>query len=86
MQQSQTEQCTFSNDGVEAVDVLDERSLLLEEVNFKWLMAGLGWWVDMAQFTRDPLYAARYLTLAKSAESAALRKCAAALEWRSRPH
>jgi hypothetical protein len=23
--------------------MFDERRLLLEEVNFKWLMAGLGW-------------------------------------------
>lgn len=57
----------------------DERGLLLEEVNFKWLMSGHGWWVDMAQFHRDPAYATRYLRLASESESLPLRQCAALL-------
>lgn len=64
----------------EAVGVVDERGLLLEEVNFKWLMAGMKCWVDMSLFRSDPSYAARYLKLAEESESLALRKCAAALE------
>lgn len=62
--------------------IVDERGLLLEEVNFKWLMAGLGWWVDMSRFRVDRLYATHYLKLASASESAELRKCAALLEPR----
>lgn len=62
---------------------MDERGLLLEEVNFKWLMAGLGWWVDMSRFRLDRSYAAHYLKLAGASESAELRKCAALLEPRT---
>lgn len=65
-----------------AAAIMDERGLLLEEVNFKWLMAGLGWWVDMSRFRIDPLYAAHYLELASASESAELRKCATLLEPR----
>jgi hypothetical protein len=62
--------------------IMDERGLLLEEVNFKWLMAGLGWWVDMSRFRIDRLYAAHFLQLASTSESAELRKCATLLEPR----
>lgn len=61
---------------------MDERGLLLEEVNFKWLMAGLGWWVDMSRFRVDRVYAAHYLKLASESESAELRNCATLLEPR----
>lgn len=61
------------------VDVSDERSQMLEEVNFKWLMAGMGWWVDMSRFRSDPVYASHYLNLARASESMELRKCAAQL-------
>lgn len=60
--------------------VLDERVLMLEEVNFKWLMAGMGWWVDMPRFRSDPVYAGHYLNLAKRSESKELKKCAAQLQ------
>lgn len=65
---------------VNEIAEVDARELLLEEVNFKWLMAGIGWWVDMSLFRIDPAYAARYLKLAEASESIELRKCAAALE------
>ena len=75
--QSQTERPTQ----VKAeVDVVDERCQILEEVNFKWLMAGMKCWVDMPRFRSDPLYAARFLKLALESDSLALRRCAAALE------
>lgn len=58
----------------------DERVLMLEEVNFKWLLAGMGLWIDMARFHNDPSYAARFLALAEASDSLALHKCAAALQ------
>lgn len=62
------------------VDAVDERVLMLEEVNFKWLMAGMGWWVDMSRFRSDPVYAGHYLNLAKASESMELRNCATQLQ------
>ncbi len=58
----------------------DERVLLLEEVNFKWLLAGLGWWVDMSRFHSDASYANRFLELARTSDCNALRECAASLQ------
>jgi hypothetical protein len=58
----------------------DERVLLLEEVDFKWLLAGMGLWIDMSRFHNDPDYAARLLAIAEASESVALRKCAALLQ------
>lgn len=58
----------------------DERVLLLEEVNFKWLLAGMGLWIDMARFHNDPAYAAHFLALAEASASLALRNCAASLQ------
>lgn len=62
--------------------MMDERGLLLEEVNFKWLMAGLGWWVDMSLFHSDSSYATHYLKLAEASESLELRKSATLLKMR----
>lgn len=58
----------------------DERGLLLEEVNFKWLLAGMGLWIDMGRVHSDPSYAARFLALAETSDSPQLRKCAASLQ------
>lgn len=58
----------------------DERLVLLAEVDFKWLMAGQGWWVDTTRFHRDPAYATRFLRLAMASPSFALRECAALLQ------
>ncbi len=58
----------------------DERVLLLEEVNFKWLLAGMGLWIDMSRFHNDPGYAAHFLAQAEASDSNALRKCAASLQ------
>ena len=57
----------------------DESVSLLTEVDFKWLMAGHGWWMDTTRFHRDPTYAAGLLGLAMASESFALRECAATL-------
>ena len=61
----------------------DERVLMLEEVNFKWLLAGMGLWIDMARFHNDPVYATRFLALAEASDSPALRKCAASLQGKT---
>ena len=58
----------------------DEEILLLEEVDFKWLMAGQGWWIDTTRLHSDPSYAARFLRLAKGSPSLALRQCATLLQ------
>jgi hypothetical protein len=58
----------------------DERVVLLEEVNFKWLLAGLGWWIDMSRFHRDIPYAKHFFELAEASNSSALRDCAASLQ------
>lgn len=63
----------------------DARDSMLTEVEFKWLMAGHGWWIDMARFHRDPAYAADLLRLAMASESASLRDCAAALQAQAAP-
>lgn len=72
---------TDSNAGVKPdVDAIDKRVLMLEEVNFKWLMAGMGWWVDMSRFRSDPVYACHYLNLAKASDSMELKNCATQLQ------
>jgi hypothetical protein len=53
---------------------------MLDEVNFKWLLAGLGWWIDMSRFHCDHSYATRFLELAEASDSPALRDCAASLQ------
>jgi hypothetical protein len=61
----------------------DGRVQLLEEVNFKWLLAGMGWWIDMARFHNDLPYARHFLALAEASDSPALRDCAASLKSRN---
>ena len=74
--QVQTEQVKLID---EAVRRVDERISLLAEVDFKWLMAGQGWWIDTNRFHGDPVYAASLLRLAMASPSFALRDCAASL-------
>lgn len=56
----------------------DDGIVLLEEVDFKWLMAGQGWWVDTERLHTDRSYAADLLKLANTIASPALHDCA---EW-----
>ena len=58
----------------------DARISLLTDVDFKWLMAGQGWWIDTARMHNDACYAAGLLRLALESPSFALRECAAALQ------
>jgi hypothetical protein len=60
-------------------EVPDERQRLLKEVDFKWLMAGQGWWIDTDRLHNDPSYAAHLLDLVEVTKSAALKDCAALL-------
>ena len=58
----------------------DARISLLTDVDFKWLMAGQGWWIDTTRLHCDASYAAGLLRLALASPSFALRECAAALQ------
>lgn len=58
----------------------DARVSLLTDVDFKWLMAGQGWWIDTTRLHCDASYAAGLLRLALASPSFALRECAAALQ------
>lgn len=58
---------------------VDERVVLLDEVHFKWLLAGRGLWLDMPRFRTDPAYAAHFLALAEASGSRELRDCADSL-------
>ncbi len=53
---------------------------LLLEVDFKWLMAGQGCWVDPDRLRNDPLYAAHCLGTALCSPCEALRGCARFLQ------
>ena len=58
----------------------DECACLLARVDFKWLMAGQGWWIDPHRFQCDPSYAAAVLRFALASQSLALRACAASIQ------
>ena len=53
---------------------------LLLEVDFKWLMAGQGCWIDPERLRADPLYARNCLRTASHSPCAALRACARFLQ------
>jgi len=46
----------------------------LDLVDFKWLMAGLGWWVDLSRLQRDMTYAGECLKRGLSSGSELLRQ------------
>jgi hypothetical protein len=64
----------------EATPRFDAHVSILAEVDFKWLMAGQGWWIDSARLHRDPSYATRFLRLAMASPCTPLRDCAASLQ------
>lgn len=53
---------------------------LLLEVDFKWLMAGQGCWVDPDRLHADPGYASDCLKAAVGSPCEALRRCARFLQ------
>lgn len=54
--------------------------MLLTEIDFKWLMAGEGWWIDANRFHFDADYAAGILRSALASPCDVLRACAAVLQ------
>lgn len=58
----------------------DPRATLLTEIDFKWLMAGQGRWIDTTRFHDDPSYAAGLIRWALASQSFALRECATLLQ------
>jgi hypothetical protein len=63
-----------------AEPMADERAVLLEEVDFKWLMAGQGWWIDTTRLHTDADYARQMFDLVDATPSATLKDCAALLQ------
>lgn len=49
---------------------------VLLEVDFKWLMAGIGYWIDVGRLWIDPVYANNCLQCALKSECGPLRRCA----------
>ena len=74
-----SDQSSTSESGAASAEA---RTDLLTEIDFKWLMAGAGWWVDMVRFQQDPAYAAQFLRSALASPCGALRDCAALLQAR----
>ena len=64
----------------EAEDYSDACACLLAKVDFKWLMSGQGWRVDLHRFQSDPSYAAGLLRFALASPSFALRESAASIQ------
>jgi len=58
----------------------DSRVSLLAEVDFKWLMAGQGWWIDPTRFHCDPSYAAGLIRFALASQLLALRASAMSMQ------
>ena len=57
-----------------------QRSDMLIEVDFKWLMAGIGCWIDPERLRVDPAYAHAKLQRALTSDCEPLRRCAAGLK------
>ena len=67
--------------GEVADDVNFEKcAFMLTRVDFKWLMAGQGWWIDPHRLEYDSLYAEEVLSIALASPSLVLRACAASLQ------
>ncbi|NML18056.1 hypothetical protein [Azohydromonas caseinilytica] len=65
---------------MDAVPVMGEGDdSLLALVDFKWLMAGLGWRIDLTRLCRDAGYLGDCARLGLSSESSLLRRCSAEL-------
>jgi hypothetical protein len=59
---------------------LEVCACMLTRVDFKWLMAGQGWWIDPHRLEHDCLYAKEVLSFALASPSLVLRACAASLQ------
>lgn len=61
---------------------LSARDDMLLLVDFKWLMSGLGFWVDMGRWRADPAYASACVARGSSSRYAPLQRCARQLQAR----
>ncbi len=52
----------------------DGSNAFVNLVDFKWLMAGIGWWVDLSRLRRDRDYIDMCLERALKSDSALLRE------------
>lgn len=59
---------------------------LLELVDFKWLMAGQGVWVDLTRWRQDANYADTCIASGLCSHCDALRACAARLQFEIHDH
>ena len=84
--QAQTEHMAQLTNLTKSSTEPDGRSLLLEKVKFKWLMSGIGCWIDMSRFHSDSSYASRFMEMAETSDSVALRECAASLQSENVKH
>ena len=57
-----------------AEDTLACDTMFLDLVDFKWLMAGLGWWVDLSRLRRDIGYADACARRGLSSDSPVLQR------------
>lgn len=71
---------THTNTPIQASVMTSERHSFLQDVDFKWLMAGHGWWIDADRFHSDSSYAAHWLKLAEASDMPVLRESAAQLQ------
>lgn len=53
---------------------LEDDGVFLKLVDFKWLMAGVGWWVDLSRLQRDRDYVDECRQRALRSDSELLRK------------
>jgi len=61
------------------IDVPQRDDGFLNLVDFKWLMAGQGWWVNLTRLQRDKEYLRECLTRAMQTRSDLLQERGAAL-------
>lgn len=58
---------------------LQQDCTFLDLVDFKWLMAGVGWWVDLSRLPRDLAYAGECAQRGLSSNSSLVRQRAVEL-------
>lgn len=70
-----------ASSGPEAA-ALSARDDMLLLVDFKWLMSGLGFWVDMGRWRADPAYAKACIARGCNSRHLPLQHCARQLQAR----
>jgi hypothetical protein len=61
---------------------IDKDDDFVDLVDFKWLMAGIGWWVDLSRLQRDTTYAGVCIERGISSGSSLLRQRSTGLRSR----